>query len=90
MNLEIDAQGEIAAELEMELESIEESIWDNFDWSMRGAEVVESVTQHENYDDALISFMRGDSAPLIGICTDQQELVVKRMAKEKQKDLNNE
>lgn len=84
-NLEIDVQGELAADLEMELEAIEESIWDNFDWQQYGAEITEQVSQHAYYDDAMVKFMRGDQSMLIAICTDMQTVVVKRLAKEQQK-----
>ena len=86
MNLEIDEQAELQAELDAELESIEESIWDNFDWKQYGPEVCEAACQHKDHDDALIKFMRGDHALLIAICTDMQEVVVKRLAKAQQKD----
>ena len=85
MSLYNDDAEDLAAELEMELESIEESIWDNFDWQQYGAEINEAVVQHKYHDEAMVKFMRGDQALLSAICTEMQEVVVKRLAKEQQK-----
>ena len=82
---EIDEQAELQAELDAELESIEESIWDNFDWQQYGAEINEAVVQHKYHDEAMVKFMRGDQALLSAICTEAQQVVVKRLAKEQQK-----
>ena len=85
MSLYNDDAEDLAAELEMELESIEESIWDNFDWQQYGAEINEAVVQHKYHDEAMVKFMRGDQALLSAICSEAQEVVVKRLAKEQQK-----
>lgn len=85
MSLYNDDAEDLAAELEMELESIEESIWDNFDWQQYGPEITESVSQHKYHDEAMVKFMRGDQALLSAICSEAQEAVVKRLAKEQQK-----
>lgn len=82
---EIDQQADLQAELDAELESIEESIWDNFDWKQYGPEITESISQHKYHDEAMVKFMRGDQALLSAICSEAQEVVVKRLAKEQQK-----
>lgn len=84
-DLEHDTQADIDAHNALELENIEEVIWDNFDWKTYGAEINEAVVQNKYHDEAMVKFMRGDYALLIAICTEAQEVVVKRLAKEQQK-----
>ena len=90
MNLEIDVQGEQQEARAMAIEYWTEFYSDNFNYQEHGSELIESVTQHADYDPAMLAFAAGNGELLTALSSKIRSQIVERLALNKVNGVDHE